>query len=330
MLDPRLESEGVGAGVRAPRTTVRGLHNVVIPALVILAVTAPLRLCAQDAAPSSSTTQVPSNLALLERIADQALDEALRKLELTPGQPWTILSSAPHEANGFVKRLLAQKLASDGFEVKVVQSAAESDSALAASTASASSNANAANTAASARARAEAARAAAAAATAAGADSTGQPADSMTVAPAPEAPPPAAPQDKPRIDARTLTAYETLPKNVLPAGPVLDVEVLELGVNYAEAGRTMMVGAVEFTRVAGAYVRLHVLRGPEGTLEKMSTGERRYWDRLSSRERALAEGASYPFSPPQLDAPGLGRFVEPAIVVGIVGSLIYLFYTNQN
>ena len=62
----------------------------------------------------------------------------------------------------------------------------------------------------------------------------------------------------------------------------------------------------------------------------MVTAERHHWDRLSGRQRVLAEGASYPFTAPELKSPGLGRYVEPAVVVGIVGSLIYLFYTNQN
>jgi hypothetical protein len=45
---------------------------------------------------------------------------------------------------------------------------------------------------------------------------------------------------------------------------------------------------------------------------------------------SFAEGASYPFQKPDVPPSRLSRLVEPIAVVGIISSLIYLFYQNQN
>ena len=115
-----------------------------------------------------------------------------------------------------------------------------------------------------------------------------------------------------------------------PEGTILDLDVLQFGVHYAEAKRRMWVGGVEFTRIAGVYIRVSQLEGPSGRWIDMAKAEKHHWDRVSGRQRVLAEGAEYPFRSPTLHAPGLGTYVEPALVVGVVGSLIYLFYANQN
>ncbi|MFN8549403.1 MAG: hypothetical protein U0527_15880 [Candidatus Eisenbacteria bacterium] len=62
----------------------------------------------------------------------------------------------------------------------------------------------------------------------------------------------------------------------------------------------------------------------------MVSVERHEVDRLAGWQKVLAEGATYPFTKPELQSPSVGRYVEPAVVVGIVTSLIYLFYQNQN
>ena len=82
--------------------------------------------------------------------------------------------------------------------------------------------------------------------------------------------------------------------------------------------------------MAGVYAQVSALNGPRGQLADVYTAQKHHWDRVVGRERALAESAEYPYRRPELNAPGLGNYVEPAVVVGIVGSLIYLFYANQN
>ncbi len=111
---------------------------------------------------------------------------------------------------------------------------------------------------------------------------------------------------------------------------MIDVDVLEFGVTYADASRRMLFGPLRFWRVAGTYVQFSHLKGPEGTLKRVVSVERHAVDHLTGSQKILAEGATYPFQRPALMPPSLGRYVEPAVVVGIVTSLIYLFYQNQN
>ncbi len=121
-----------------------------------------------------------------------------------------------------------------------------------------------------------------------------------------------------------------MPIGVYPEGVTLDLHLLEFGVQYSEVGRRYLVGPVTFTRVAGVYAQVSALEGPRGQLADVYTAQRHHWDRVAGRQRALAESVDYPYRRPELHAPGLGNYVEPAVVVGIVGSLIYLFYANQN
>ena len=92
----------------------------------------------------------------------------------------------------------------------------------------------------------------------------------------------------------------------------------QFGVSYAEVGRRFYIGSVHFTRIAGAFLQVSHLRGPDGELRNLVTAERHHWDRLSGKQKTLVEGASYPFTAPELSSPSLGRYVEPAVVVGIV------------
>jgi hypothetical protein len=120
------------------------------------------------------------------------------------------------------------------------------------------------------------------------------------------------------------------PAELAGAAQIVDLRVVEFGVKYSDIGRRLLLGPVRFTRVAGVYLQVSQYAGPQRELRRILSGERHRVDRLSGSQRALAEGASYPFAIPELKTPGLGRYIEPTVVVGIVGSLVYLFYANQS
>lgn len=144
--------------------------------------------------------------------------------------------------------------------------------------------------------------------------------------------PPVSPPVAPSAPAQS-SPVEQAPRvapGELPSGNVLDLRVVEFGVGYSDVGRKLLFGPVRFTRVGGVYVQVSSLVGPDGGLNQVLSAERHRVDRLSGSQRSLAEGASYPFSVPELRSPGLGRYIEPTVVVGIVGSLVYLFYANQS
>jgi hypothetical protein len=132
------------------------------------------------------------------------------------------------------------------------------------------------------------------------------------------APPPASP-----VPAPTWRLY--------PDGTVLEFRVLEFGVNYPSIKRRLILfGSASVKRLAGVYIEASRIEGPDGRIIDVAMGQSHSHDRLSSHARVLAEGANYPFAKPTIPPSNLGRLIEPILVVGIVSSLVYLFYQNQH
>lgn len=309
------------------------------------ALSAALLLFAAPGIPSAEGP-VRSNLSLLETLALETLLEGVESLELSVDQPVTIVTRKPHEANDFVAKLLGRTLAERGFDVRIAVSAPVADAPpVDESLTNPPQVTNRVSESHPGRQRARQQQAASG-------DTTGAQADSVASAD------PLWGQSPKRADAEAGDSAaegssadadeedtngegadtEDLGGSVeamvfrsgLPAGQVVDLEILEFGVSYADARRKLLFGSVRFTRVAGAYFQLAHLRGPGGEVVQIRSAERHVVDDLTSRQRVLVGGASYPFTRPELVPPSLGRYIEPTVVVGIVGSLIYLFYTNQN
>lgn len=288
-----------------------------------------------------------SNLGLLDQLATGALAEAVEGLKLAPGVPVSVLARTPNNANSFVLKLLAKELASQGHEVRILNAEASGDASEPASAAPPTPstkadtprNNEAGQNNSPAYKKAQAKRAAEQAA----ADSAAAAADSIAAADplwghkaSSEESEPATEQDpepgSPPASSRPAEARPPAlpPSTGLPPGDLVELEIVEFGVAYTDVSRRMLFGPSRFTRVGGAYFQLSHLKGPDGSLVSVVSSERHGVDRLSGRQRSLVEGASYPFDPPEFRPSSLGRYIEPTIVVGIVGSLIYLFYTNQN
>jgi hypothetical protein len=267
--------------------------------------------------------EVLNNLSLLEQLSRSAAEEIAASLEVDPSTPITVIATTPHEGNAFVKRILAESLAARGYQVTVARSQAEVDTASAPDAPAARPGNRPPG---------------AAAGGPASADPVDAPAADTTRALVDGGPPPDGRAAEMAMAAATpvsskpfqVTAECTVPLGTYPDGVTLDLHLLEFGVQYKEVGRRYLVGPVSFTRVAGVYAQVSALNGPRGQLADVYTAQKHHWDRVVGRERALAESAEYPYRRPELNAPGLGNYVEPAVVVGIVGSLIYLFYANQN
>jgi len=298
-----------------------------------------------------------SNLGLLDRLTRSAVAAAADSLRLPPGEPVSILSQTWHEANWFVGNKMAEELTRRGHPVRVLEWSREGDTpprpkrAVQGERQPAGEAPGGREGAApdgpdlpddlnggDAQAFADSVQAYADSVAAASfdplwgemIDDEGQ--DPPTPA-APE-PPRREPPRREGVDppAQSDAAWTGLDDGapLLPDGHVVDLRIVEFGVQYSDVGRRFLFGPLQFTRVGGIFLQASHIRGPEGTIRRMTNAERHHVDRLSGSDRHLAEGASYPFSQPELQAPSLGRYVEPAVVVSIVTSLIYLFYANQN
>jgi hypothetical protein len=294
----------------------------------------------------SANQGVVSNLGLLESLTRSAVSEIADSLRLPPGTPITVVSTTWHEANWFVGNMLARVLADRGYPVRVREVATPPADANGQTPSGAQgTNTPAGQPAQSAPATPPAAQTGAPANTGAETgkalgDTTGAYADSVAKANAdplwgtPEGTTQEAggSSQTPADIAKETTAHAGAgaSRTSLPEGESLDVRVLEFGIDYSDARRVLLLGPVRFTRVGGVYLQVNHLRGPQGDLEKSVMAQRHQVDHLSGSQKALAEGASFPFTPPELKSPSLGRYIEPTVVVAIVSSLVYLFYTNQN
>jgi hypothetical protein len=300
-----------------------------------------------------------SNLGLLDAMSREAANAIADSLALPRGSAVTLYASTPHEANWFVGSIFGEILAERGYKVRILDwgpaptVAASSTPPPATPPTPVNPNRPRAGGQQGAQGEGQSPPGAdpdkdpdtPADTTAAISDSTHARADSVQSGPgggvpAEESPgdaavggePPVAPPGVPAGSAVTPAPdrVAAAPPRVLPAGEVLDLRVVEFGVGYADVGRKLLFGPLRFTRVAGVYLQVSSRVEPEGELRQVLSAERHRVDPLSGSQRSLAEGASYPFTIPALKAPGLGRYIEPTVVVGIVGSLVYLFYANQS
>jgi hypothetical protein len=114
-------------------------------------------------------------------------------------------------------------------------------------------------------------------------------------------------------------------------GDVLRFRVLELGVTYPKSKRALLLlGPKSITRLTGAHLRVTHVSEPEGAVRGVADSERHSIDRFPGSVRAYVEGANYPFTRPEMKPAPWGKLVEPAVVLGIVSGLVYLFYANQS
>ena len=310
-----------------------------------------------------------SNLGLLDAISREAVNAIADSLALPPGSAVALYASNPNEANWFVGNILGETLAKRGYKVRILDwgaAVAAGDSSKPTPPAAsapahpnhprpgdqqgtqgenkppqgpdaknggdknedgAKDGATRADTTAanpdSAQANADSVRS----------GSEGVSANKKSPGKKPQAGEQAAPtQGQPVGSAATPAATQgpAAALRVFPPGVVLDLRLVEFGVSYADVGRKLLFGPLRFTRVAGVYLQVSSRTEPEGELRQVLTAERHRVDRISGSQRSLAEGASYPFKIPELKVPGLGRYIEPTVVVGIVGSLVYLFNANQS
>lgn len=281
-------------------------------------------------------TSFPSNLGMLSALTREAVNEAIDSLALPPKTPVTVVSSTWHEANWFVGSLMAEALAKRGYPVKIVEMASAPSGGGGGSAPTQPTGGGLPNglppppsggQGSGSGAGTEGAK------TGAPGDTTGSKPDSLKKnenSPDQNKPPDnGTPSGAGAASSQEATPTPLPPQRVFPTGEVLDVRVVEFGIGYSDVNRKALFGPVRFTRVGGVYLQVSHVQGPDGELRKIVSSERHQVDHLSGSQRYLAEGASYPFSPPDLKPPSLGRYIEPTVVITIVGGLVYLFYSNQ-
>jgi len=100
----------------------------------------------------------------------------------------------------------------------------------------------------------------------------------------------------------------------------------QYAVRYVRTGRSFFFGQKTVDRAGAVNLSCRVLEGE--TVTSVGQGQGFALDAIS--RDFLGAYESDGITPTRIEAPGAGRYVEPVVVGGVVVSLVYLFYTNQN
>ncbi|MFH1144456.1 MAG: hypothetical protein V1774_07940 [Candidatus Eisenbacteria bacterium] len=117
---------------------------------------------------------------------------------------------------------------------------------------------------------------------------------------------------------------------VLPeAGEILSFRVLECGVSYPWAKRTMLIGPRRYGRMACVRLRASRIQEPGHVVNAVSSSDQVYLDSFPGWAKSMLEGQAFPFPIKEPSGTPAQAILEPVVIVGIVGGLVYLFYENQ-
>lgn len=270
-----------------------------------------------------------TNLGLVERATEEAVFKALDGLRLPPGSEIRLHSLTNHEAAWFVEDFIARFLSDRGFKVFLVKQDAAGAGAAAPRGAGAPSAGGSLADAIAAQARADSA-AAAADTTGAAVNERDQPDEPPSnVTPGPGGP-------GPRARAGGAGAAPGAPEvlNPVPEGEglVLTFRLIEFGVTYHDSWRRGFLGQKVVERLASVNVYCRLVSGSAENVLWVGGGKSERLDIVPKSKLDLLEGqgSSYPFKRPELPPQPFSRILEPALVAGIIGGLVFLFYSNQN
>ncbi|MDI6808471.1 MAG: hypothetical protein QME66_05750 [Candidatus Eisenbacteria bacterium] len=122
---------------------------------------------------------------------------------------------------------------------------------------------------------------------------------------------------------------DSTPPNSSDVGYRLEYRIAEMSLEYARCWRKYLVAGLMVERIAKANVHARLIQMPSGELVWTGSDEKQMKDVLPASALSSLEGKSFPFSKPTLHRKGIGRFLEPLLVTGIVVGLISLFYSAK-
>ncbi|HEX7880306.1 MAG TPA: hypothetical protein VF720_12905 [Candidatus Eisenbacteria bacterium] len=276
-----------------------------------------------------------TNLGLIQRATEEAIDRALTGLKLPDNSEIRLFSVTARDGDWFVEDRIAHYLSSRGYKVYLVEkpkpgslggattqpggAALSMGAALNATAGSGAPNTSTSN------------------------DSTGSTPDSTATdpdqePPADEPPPhtsgppnrPTGPRNAPGVQAadQPIETMNEFPEDI--EGLVLSVRVLEFAVTYHDQWRQGFMGQRVVERLAAVDLNCRLVQGSQKSILWVGNGRSEKLDIVPKSKLDLLEGRSYPFGKPSLPPQSLSRIVEPALVLGIVAGLVFLFYSNQN
>lgn len=111
---------------------------------------------------------------------------------------------------------------------------------------------------------------------------------------------------------------------------VLRYRVVLCELSYPEKYRTSPLGSRKVERRASVSIVAQLMHGPREDVTWVGKGNSQQVSVVPAGKLNYLAGTDFPFNPPALEQKGMGAYVEPMLVTGIVAGLIYLFYANQD
>jgi|GEM_PF-830190 len=126
-----------------------------------------------------------------------------------------------------------------------------------------------------------------------------------------------------------VALHSTEPNNNFPESQSLFYRIIEMSLNYPKVKRKGFLGERIVTRKALLNLSFRLEYGTTGKVLWTKRGKEEREDLIKKSRMKSINNESYPFLSPSLPDDPQSRFIEPALVVAVVGGLIYLFFANR-
>ena len=126
-----------------------------------------------------------------------------------------------------------------------------------------------------------------------------------------------------------VALHSTEPNNNLSESQSLFYRIIEMSLNYPKVKRKGFLGARLVTRKASLNLSFRLEDNATGKVLWTKRGKEERSDLIKKSMIKSVNNQSYPFLSPSLPDDPQSRFIEPALVVAVVGGLIYLFFANR-
>ena len=110
---------------------------------------------------------------------------------------------------------------------------------------------------------------------------------------------------------------------------VLYYEVQEITVTYVGRFRRLYVGELRTERLGRVDITMRLVDPESGTVWWSGMKAGRYLDHVPSDQLKFLESRGFPATETPGSKGSFSRYVEPLMATAVVGSLVYLFYTNR-
>ena len=114
-----------------------------------------------------------------------------------------------------------------------------------------------------------------------------------------------------------------------PVGFALNLQVVDLSMQYGASSRRFLFGGKVVERIARASVYYELVDVAKGQLSVSSNARAEVRDVVPASQLAVLADSDYKFSSPELKKSQWDRYLEGGLVMAIIGVLVYLFYSNK-